>query len=403
MRDAALLLALALSPAGAAETLLTGRLAGGRHQADGRAEAFSGAAAGSAAAAWGMGERWTLLPTLSGSWSGVESALDTAGGTTLFSESMEHRLGLKAVYQPENARWRLKPALGWRAKLLKETKDEDWLKGLFDHHTVDLGLDWEYAARGGAGLRAGFALSRTIFPNFASLESTAPVDPRGRPLARELAGRRVLDSDAKLLTAAAWAPLPRGFKADARAAVELRDYFDQKRVRPDGLLAEDTRGDVTTTVEAGLSHERELRLDKVLSLGVDVGVTNTLSDQGSFDPARGRYEPHHYDNTAWSVSPSAGLRWGDLRAPAAVTTALKFGARSWPHRSARDGVGAYTGSGLREQNLGAVLDGRWPFGPGLALTARLERRWSSANDGYEAAHRFNHEATSILIGVAFER
>ena len=66
-------------------------------------------------------------------------------------------------------------------------------------------------------------------------------------------------------------------------------------------------------------------------------------------------------------------------------------------------VGAYTGSGLREQNLSAAVDGRWPFGPGLALTARLERRWASSNDGYEAAHRFNHEATSILIGVAFER
>lgn len=403
MTNAVLLLALACVPAGAAETLLTGRLAGGRHQADGRAGSFSGAAAASAAGAWSAGERWTLLPTLSGSWSGVESALDTAGGTTLFSETMEHRVGLKALYQPEKGRWRLKPSAGWRARLLKETKDEDWLDGLFDHHTADFGLDWEYAARGGAGLRAGFAFSRTIFPNFSSLESTAPVDPRGRPLARELAGRRVLDSDAKLLTAAAWTPLPRGFKADVRGAMELRDYFEQKRVRSDGLLADDTRGDLTTTLEAGVSHERELRLDKVLSLGLDVGLANTLSNQGSFDPARGRYEPHHYDNTSWSVAPSAGLRWGDLRAPAAVTAALRFGARSWPHRSARDGVGAYTGSGLREESLGASVDGRWPFGPGLALTARLERRWASSNDGYEAAHRFNHEATSILIGVAFER
>ncbi|TPW19613.1 MAG: hypothetical protein FD126_2513, partial [Elusimicrobia bacterium] len=371
--------------------------------ADGRAGAFSGSAAGSAAAAWAMGERWTFLPTLSGSWSGVESALDTAGGTTLFSESMDHRAGLKAVYQPEKGRWRLKPSLGWRAKLLKETEDEDWLKGLFDHHILDLGVDWEYAARGGAGLRAGFAVSRTLFPNFSSLESTAPRDSRGRPLARELAGSRVLDSDAKLLTAAAWTPLARGFRADGRVGLELRDFYDQKRVRPDGLLSDDTRGDFTTTVEAGLSHERELRLDRVLALGVDVAVANVRSDQASFDPARGRYEPHHYDHTAWSVAPSAGLKWGDLSAPAALTAALRFGARSWPHRSARDGVGAYSGSGLREENLSAAFDGRWPFGPGLALTARLERRWSSSNDGYEAAHRFNHEATSFLLGVAFER
>lgn len=403
MKAAALSLLIAAAPVRAAETVLSGRLLGGRHLADGRSGSFSGLASGSAGAAWSAGERWTLLPSLSGSWSGVESALDTAGGTTLFSESMDHRAALKALYQPERGRWRLKPSVGWRARLLKETKDEGWLGGLFDHHTVDAGFDWDYRTRGGAGVRAGYAFSRTLFPNYASLESGAPMDPRGRPLARELAGRKVLDSDAQLFTAAAWSPLPKGLRAEGRLGFEMRDWLDQKLVRSDGQLLGETRGDVTTSFEATLSGDRELRLDRVLSLGLDASLANTLSDQASYDPARGRFEPHHYDNTAWALGPTAALRWGDVRTPASVSGALRFGGRTWPHRSSRDGAGAYTGEGLREDTVAASLDGRWPLGPGLALTARLERAWASSNDRYEAAHRFNHEATSFLFGVALER
>lgn len=403
MRGAFLAALLAAAPARGAETLLSGRLMGGRHAADGRSAAFSGLVSGSAAAAWTSGGPWTFLPSVSGSWSGVETALDTAGGTTLFQETMEHRAAFKAVYQPERGRWRLKPFAGWRARLLKETDDEGWLEGLFDHHTMDVGADWELAERSGAGVRTGYAFSRTIFPNYASLESAAPTDPRGRPLARELAGRNVLDSDAHLFTLAVWSPLGRGLRAEGRLGFELRRWLDQKRVAADGSLLPETRGDLGTSFEASLDWERELRLDRTLTLGLDGALSGASSDQASFDPARGRYEARHYNNTAWSLGPSAALRWGDARAPASVGGALRFGGRVWPYRSARDGSGAYTGQGLREDTFSASLDGRWPLGPGLALTARLERLWASSNDRYEGTHRFNHEATSLLFGVAFER
>lgn len=407
MRAAALAALLAASP-GAAETVLTGRLLGGRNLADGRPGSFSGQAAASAAAAWAPGGRWTLLPTLSGSWSGVESALDTAGGRTLFAEEMQHRAAFKGVYEPEGARWRLKPSAGWRARLLKETADEGWLEGLFDHHTLDVGADWELTARSGAGaappgVRAGYAFSRTLFPNYASLESGAPADPRGRPLARELAGRNVLDSDAHLFTAAAWAPLARGVRAEARLGFERRSWLEQKLVREDGQLSSATREDLTTAFEAALAGETELRLGRVLAWGLEAGLSSTLSDQASFDPARGRFEPRHYNNSTVALTPSAGLRWGDFRAPASLSGSLRLARRSWPHRSARDGAGAYTGAGLREDSVAAALEGRWPLGPGLALALRLERLWASSNDHYEAAARFNHQATSILFGVVFDR
>ncbi|MBI3299309.1 MAG: hypothetical protein HYZ75_14170 [Elusimicrobia bacterium] len=401
---AALCLALLLfsAPAGAVETLLSARLLGGRHLAEGRQDSLSGSAAAAAAAAVPLGPRWTLFPSLSGSWSGVQSALATPGGATLFSETMEHRVAAKAAFQPARARWRLKPHAGWRGSFLRETKDEGWTDGLFDHHTFDGGLEFERDLRGGAAWALGWAYTRTIFPNYATLESAAPTDIRGRPLARELAGAKVLDSDAQVLTASLRAPLGGGLRADGRLGLQLRDYPQQRLVRSDGLLASETREDLVTTAEASLRLDREPRPDLRASGALAVSFEDVVSDQASFDPARARYEPRHYNSAAWSVGPDLAVSWGDPRAPAALSLAARYSWRRWPHRSARDAGGAYTGNGLLQQAWTLAADGRWPLRPGLALVARLERRIARANDHYQAAQRFNHDATSFLFGVALE-
>lgn len=403
MRAPLFLLAVLCLPAAGAETVLGGRLLGGRHLAAGRPGAFSGQAAASAAAAFGAEGPWTLLPTVSGGWNGVESALDTPGGTTLFQEAVDARAAVKGLYRRPDARWSLKPSAGWRMRLLKETRDEAWFSGLFDHHVVDAGLEWEFAARQGAAVRVGYAFSRTLFANYESLESSAPTDPRGRPLARELAGRKVLDSDAHLLTLGLGGVPAAGLRGEGRLGFERRGWRDQRLVLADGSLGAQKRTDLTTTLEAALSWDRDLRLDRTLTLALDGSVSGTVSNQASFDPARGRYEPRRYNNTAWRLGPSAGLRWGDRRAPVSATLGASVGGRSWPHRSARDAAGAYTGQGLRERTFGLAAEGRWPLGPALALSGRAERLWASSNDRYGAAHRFNHQATSLLFGAVFER
>lgn len=396
--------AFAASPpaAGAVETILSGRLLGGRHLADGRDGALSGSAAASAAAALPLARNWTLFPTLSGTWSGVESALDTPGGATLFSESMDHRVDFKVVYEPPRGGWRLKPHAGWRARFLRETKDEGWTEGLFDHHTVDGGLEAELDIGSGASAALGWAYSRTLFPNFTSLESGAPVDPRGRPLARELAGAGVLDSDAHLFSASLRTPLGWGLRADGRLGLQVRDFLDQKLVRPDGLLDSESRSDLVTTLETSLRAGREPRPDLRLDGGLAASFESAVSDQASLDPGRARYESQHYNYAAWSIGPDLGASWGDPRAPAGLSLSARYAWRRWPHRSARDAGGAYSGAGMLRQSWTLSAEGRWPLGPGLALLARIERASSRANDHFEAAHRYNHDATSFLFGVAFE-
>ena len=396
------LLALPLRAAGL-ETVLSARLSGGRLQTGGRPGAFSGSASASAAAVLPLGARWALFPVVSGAYSGLESALDTAGGTTLFSESMEHRITMKGVYTPARGRWRLKPRGGWRTRLLRETKDEGWLEGLFDSHTFDGGLDAEWVLGDGRRFSAGYALSRTLFPNFSSLESSAPLDPRGRPLARELAGPGGLDFDSHILSGGASLPLPAKMSLDLKAGIQIRRFLHQRLVRSDGALASDTRTDLVTSVAAGLRKSGEPRVNERLEAGVALEFEDALSDQGSFDPARGRYDERAYSYASFKAGPDFSVSLGDPRAPVSFAAGLRYSWRRWPHRSSRDGTGAYTGTGLLEETWAVSFDGRWPLAPGLGLVARLERSWARANDHFEGFHRFNYDATSLHFGVAFER
>ena len=400
MRAAVLLLAAAL-PASAGESVVSARLLGGQHLAEGRSRAFSGTAAAAAAGALPLGGTWTLFPSLSGSWRGLESALDTPGGGTLFQESMDHRAAVKAVYQGARSRWRLKPAAGWRARLVRETKDEAWLEGLFDRHTVDAGLEAELLLGRDGSASLGYDFARTVFPNYKTLESSAGVDPRGRPLSRELAGASALDSDAHILTAALSGPLGRGAAGEARLGLQLVDWLDQKLVQADGGLSSRTRTDLVTTFEGTLRAAREPRPDLRVSAGLAVGVEGAVSDQASFDPARARYEPRHYDYLEWRVGPDAAVSVGDPRAPGVLTASLRFTQRRWPHRAARDASGSYGADGLLQRAWSLALEGRWPLGPGLALLSRVEHERGRANDHYEAFYRFNHDATAFLVGVEF--
>lgn len=398
----ALLLALAAAlPASAAETVVWARLLGGQHLADGRSRAFSGAAAASAASAVPAGEAWTLFPSLAGSWRGFESAVDTPGGGTLFQESMEHRAAFKAVWQGARSRWRVKPAAGWRAALLRETKDEGWLEGLFDRHTFDAGVEAERLLGEAGSLSLGYDFARTIFPNYKTLESSAGVDPRGRPLSRELAGASALDSDAHILTAALGGPLGRGASAEGRFGFQRVGWLDQKLVRADGSLSSETRTDLVSSFDGTLRAAREPRPDLRVSAGLTLGLEGAVSDQASFDPARARYEPRHYDYVEWRAGPEAALSAGDPRAPASVSASARYAQRRWPHRAARDASGSYGAEGLLERVWSLALEGRWPLGPGLAVLARLEHESGRANDHYEAFYRFNHDATAFLVGVEF--
>ncbi len=396
----ALALAAAL-PASAGETVVSARLLGGQHLADGRSRAFSGAASGAAAAALALGESWTLFPSVSGSWRGVESALDAPGGGTLFQESMDHRVSFKAVRQGERSHWRLKPAASWRARLVRETKDEPWLEGLFDRHTLDAGLEAEYLFGEGVSASVGYDFARTLFPNYATLESSAGTDPRGRPLGRELAGASALDADAHILSAGVAGPLGRGVSGEGRVALQRQDWLDQKLVRADGSLVSDTRTDMVSTFEGALRAAREPRPDLRVSGGLTVGVEGAVSNQAAFDPARARYEPRHYDYLEWSAGPQAALSAGDPRAPASLSVSTRYAQRRWPHRSARDAAGAYAAEGLIQRVWSLALEGRWPLGPGLAMLARLEHERGRANDHYEAFYRFNHDATAFLLGLEF--
>src|SRR5262249_50654230 len=75
---------------------------------------------------------WTFEPLLASGYRGTKQVTDLVGGGTLFQETIENRAALRAVYEASPL-WRVKPSASYEIDYLKETKDETWGHGLFDH------------------------------------------------------------------------------------------------------------------------------------------------------------------------------------------------------------------------------------------------------------------------------
>src|SRR5262245_53860054 len=76
-------------------------------------------------------DSFSLIPNIDTMYQGILSAQELAGGNTLFQDSWDSGLGLKAVHTlSEN--WKLKERMGIRNKWVRETTDEEWGDGLYD-------------------------------------------------------------------------------------------------------------------------------------------------------------------------------------------------------------------------------------------------------------------------------
>lgn len=404
MRGATLAALLMSAPAGAVEVqpLYSFEFLGGQYFFSGQRGSLTGNAAALAAPAVLLSERLTLLPSLSSRYQGTKQVVDLVGAGSLFSEQMDHRAALKAVYKPAGSKWSLKPAGSYRLQLLKETVDERWFRGLFDYRTLDLGVEAEYAYRDPFSVRLGADLLLTEFPNYSSLESGAGSDLSGASLARELSGGRVLDNRAALFTAAASAPLPGRGAADAELRFAWTVFPEQRVVLATGLLSEDRREDFTTAAAAGARWPVELAPETVLWLSMGAAFSSTLSNQNSFDALRAQFQAGYYDSVEAAALPGLRLLFGDERRPIAAALGARAAWRRYPHRKAQDAAGSYLEEGLRQVywSLSASLD--YPMAPRLSLVASVQLGRAASNQAFEQFYSYNYSATNYLLGFRYE-
>lgn len=372
---------------------------GGMHSFDGERGSVSGNAQASFVPAMGINPLWSVLPSVRVGYEGTRRAVDVLGTMTPTQERLEGRLGLRAVRGHESSRWRLKPSVSYAREWLRETKDETWGKGLYDQVRWTVGAEVEMVTQEPHSLRLAVDWFESVYPNYVTLESQVASLATGRPLARELAGDRVLDRRGWQFRLAGGAELGPRALVEASLLGAWSRFPAQSVVDHGGQFEGRLRQDFLTEAVSILRMPHEWNADLRARAGLEIGVMANTSNQNGYDPTRGRFLPGFYDFVEWRVIPAIEVVMGPARRPVNAHLRLGRRRRQYISRPVQGETGAYGADSLEttEWTGSAGLD--YPMARGLSLLFSLERTSLSSNQRYQRYYRYAYEATSVLAGL----
>ena len=397
-RARAVLLAAAVAavPARAAELVPVGdaQVLMGQLFENGKASSWQGNAALNVTPAVKFSDAFGLIPTYSFAYRGTKSVTDLGSGGQLFQDSMTHALRAKGVWKRGDLK--LKPQVGYRVELMRETRDESWGKGLFDYRKPSAGLEAEYAFGERGTATAGFDWYLIRFPNYRSLESSV----QGQGLGREQAEARTLDSSNLAWTLGGSFPtaIP-DVKGRLNLGLTRRSFGQQHIVRASGLLTGETRRDTIKSVTGGLFWGKRVREDFGVFLSLDGGWSRVDSNQNHFDAETSVFTSNFYSYEERTVAPRAAVIAGRRRVELGVS--YQRVDRLYLSRRAQDEAGAVTPDAweIAQDNfvfdLGVPLNKRWKL---IAVSSIATAR---SNQRYQKFFRTNYTLQSHMLGVSF--
>lgn len=367
---------------------------GGQHFFEGRSSALAGNIKANYTPAVKFSERWTLLPTYAGSYSGTRDVQELAGGGTLFQDSMSHGLLVKSVHRM-GERWKLKPSAGAKLELLRETVDEKWGDGLFDYRKLSGGLEAEFDQTKSAGGRLAYDYYQLTFPNYESLESAA--DPT---LARELAGAKVLDSSNHLITLGWWSPLPAAGRLDVGVFANRRLFGDQPVVKSDGGLTGTDRTDTTLSLNVETAYPFTVgdAVRAVGTLGLSYGSQS--SNQNHFDARKAVFLSNYYDYSQWSLAPQVSAAFGESKWVSSLSASYQ--RRTYSKRPTQDGNGDYLSEKLSLSEITTQFAVTYPVAKNMRLRFQTSLAWSDSNMQYEKVFRYNYKIANYMMGFSYD-
>lgn len=336
-------------------------------------------------------------------YTGFKQVNELAGGGTLFQQSLDSSLGAKFVKRWDEG-WSLKPRLGVKNGLFRETKDEDWGKGLYDSWRYEAGVVWEHKTRWGDAIpwtwQFSYDLYYTRYPHFQSLTSQFNTEQ-----AAPNPGSRILDTVTNQFAYRSEFDLPDFVSAWLFYSISFVSFTDQKVVQSQGQFLSTNRSDTFQSLNLGMSKRFNdwQVLGRVRPVaGLSVTLADVISNQNSFDsdPARLKFIGSYYDY--WEARLSPNLTTTFLATKTVLRTSLDFASRSYTGRLAQNSDGSYKGSKLQQFSEGVSIDAVHPLW--RALDLKLRAAWSntSANTAYEQTYQYNYHNYNYFAGVGWK-
>lgn len=406
---AVVLLAAAL-PASAVEwaPVFNASLSGGQYFFQGQRSSLGGNVAATAAGLGKINERWSVLPMYSVSYRGTKGVDDGVGAGTLFQQQMDHATSVTGIRKLESSTWRVKPSAGYKREFLKETRNEDWGKGLFDYEKISAGVELENIYKEPFSFHAGLDVYRVRFPNYESLESRSGVDPFGSPLGRELASKHTLDTYNWQASVSGNRPWPFDdpkLVFSGSYSLLYKDFLDQRIVQVNGQFQDTGRQDFLQTFGGSVSRPMPVRVfgaDGRLDLNMGLNLAYNISNQNSFDATFAKYFDDSYSYWTFGGGPGATLAWGDKKAPTWASTSFRWTRQNYIGRLVQDAIGVYESAKQHHDRYTFSVAYGYPIAPKLTMTFRTNILWAASNHKYQKNYSYTYRAMSYLLGVAYE-
>lgn len=338
-----------------------------------------------------------------GNYTGFKQVNELAGGGTLFQQSMDYSLGAKYIKRFDGG-YSLMPRVGVRTQFFRETKDEDWGKGLYDFQRYETGLTWERKTR--LGLTVPWTYQFTLdlyythYPRFQSLASQY-----GTEQAAPNPGARVLDTVSTQLGHRSEFELPGFVSLYGLYSLAFINFTDQKVVNSQGQYLNSKRSDAYQSLTVGASKRfNDLdvlgRVRPVLGLGLT--AADLFSNQNHFDadPARLKYVGAYYNYWETRVSPNFTLTF--LKTMAQTRVGYEAALRFYTGRLTQNSDGSYTGNKLHQTSHTVYIQALQPIGKGLSLKARGSWSSASANTDYQQTYTYTYHDYNYSAGLEWK-
>lgn len=340
---------------------------------------------------------FTLIPIITSQYRGTRSLEELAGGNTLFQDTWENAISLKAVHGL-GEKWKLKEKIGVSTKWFRETTDENWTNGLYDYRTHTLGVEVERIFSKKASVALGYDFSFLMFPNYTSLEAE-----QATGLSREFAADNALDNFIHMLSVRASSPFFAGINNSYQIIYSPRFYRDQTIVNLSGLLTPTKRKD--DYIGASLSMDRTFRTSLKTNLipSIYYSYTNVNSNQNHYDARLTTFIGDYYDYTQNSVGINFNFSlMGKSEGPVTFDAGASYSNRDYSDRVTQTVNGAYDTEKLYIQETNVNFAVGYPFSRALRLRVTSNFGRSKSNNDYEAVYRYNYDNANYQFGFTYE-
>lgn len=336
-------------------------------------------------------------------YTGFKQVNELAGGGTLFQQSLDNSFGGKWIRRYEGG-YSLKPRLGLRSQLFRETTNETWGSGLYDFWRYEGGLVWERKTRWGLSIPWTYQLSYdfyyTRYARFKTLSSQF-----GAELAAPDPGSRVLDTFTSQLGYRSEFDFP-GFSSGwLFFSLSLVDFLDQKVVNAQGKYLDSQRSDAAQTLSLGLTKRlSDLEgLGRVRpNVGVNLALSNQISNQNHFDtdPKRLKFIGGYYNYWEVRGGPSVGLTF--LKTLLSVHTGYEYAARFYTARLAQAEDGSYKTDKLASASHSVFVTAGYPVWRSLTVKSRGTWSSTSSNTRFEQVYKYNYYDYNYFAGIEWK-